>query len=88
MEQEITLEYFNLSTEQANATMFLPPDAARACKVEKLAELGITVTDNQTPLQAWIFAMCRANNLPETLPALAIGDAANELCPRWVWFLA
>lgn len=47
-------------------------------KIAALNQLGITVTEGQKPLHAWILAMCRDNGLPEALPAKEIGNAIYE----------
>lgn len=64
------------------------PPATREDKARALARLGIAVQSDQSPIDAWTLAMCRENGLPEQRPAITIGEAAQELCPRWVWWLA
>ncbi len=64
------------------------PLPAREDKIVALARLGITVRPDQSPLAAWALAMCRENDLPEELPAIHVGDAAQEACSRWLWWLA
>lgn len=79
---EIALRYLDIEDP------YQFPPAARADKTRALARLGITVQPDQTPMDAWIFAMCRENGLPEQRPAITIGEAAQELCLKWVWWLA
>lgn len=81
-EIEITLRYLDIQ----NAVTY--PPATREDKIRALARLGITVQPDQHPLTAWTFAMCRENGLPEERPAITIGETAQELCPKWVWWLA
>ena len=64
------------------------PLPTREDKLRALARLDISVPAGMAPLSAWVLAMCRENGLPETLPSIPIGDVANELCPKWVWWLA
>ena len=59
----------------------------RPAKVEALAKLGITVADGQTPLRAWITAMAERNGLEVKFPQTEVGEAAAELCPKWVFWL-
>lgn len=79
---EIALRYLDIQ----EAVTF--PPATRDQKIRALTRLGITVQPDQPPIDAWTLAMCRENGLPETLPAHDIGDAAQELCPKWLWWLA
>lgn len=79
---EIALSYLDIQEEPTY------PPASREDKIRALARLGIMVQPNQTPIDAWVFAMCRANGLPEQRPAITIGEAALELCPKWLWWLA
>lgn len=79
---EIALRYLDIQNP-------LPiPLPTREDKIRALARLNITVPEGMAPLSAWVLAMCRENGLPETLPAIPIGDVANELCPNWIWWLA
>lgn len=89
-EESIVLEFFNITTEDINfqrEAILLGLDVRRF-KVDALARLRIKVEDGQSPLDAWILAMCQKNGLPQKLPATRIGDAAMELCKEWVWWLA
>jgi len=79
---EIALRYLDIQ----NPVQFPPP--SREDKIRALARLNIPVAPEQHPLTAWIFAMCRENGLPEQRPSIPIGEAAQELCPNWVWWLA
>lgn len=75
---EIKLRY--LEMEYAFAT--------RGDKLRALHRLRISTAAGQSPLEAWTLAMCRENSLPEHLPSTAIGHAAMECCPKWIWWLA
>jgi hypothetical protein len=79
---EIALRYLDIQ----EAVTYPPP--SREDKIRALARLGITVEPDQHPLTAWMFAMCRENGLPEQRPSIPIGETAQELCPKWVWWLA
>lgn len=79
---EIALRYLDIQ----NPVQFPPP--SREDKIRALARLNIPVALDQHPLTAWVFAMCRENGLPEQRPSIPIGEAAQELCPNWVWWLA
>lgn len=79
---EIALRYLDIQ----EAVTY--PPATREQKIRALARLGITVQPDQHPLTAWTLAMCRENGLPEQRPSIPIGEAAQELCPKWVWWLA
>lgn len=79
---EIALRYLDIQ----NPVQFPPP--SREDKIRALARLNIPVAPEQHPLTAWVFAMCRENGLPEQRPSIPIGEAAQELCPNWVWWLA
>lgn len=62
--------------------------ASRDEKIYALKKLEISVEAGQSPLDAWVIAMCRENALPERLPSANIGHAAMGCCPRWIWWLA
>jgi hypothetical protein len=79
---EIALRYLDIQ----EAVTY--PLASREDKIRALARLGITVEPDQHPLTAWTLAMCSENGLPEQRPSVPIGEAAQELCPKWVWWLA
>ncbi|MCE7980335.1 MAG: hypothetical protein DYG89_04025 [Caldilinea sp. CFX5] len=79
---EIALRYLDIQEAVAY------PPATREQKIRALERLGITVQPDQHPLTAWTLAMCRENGLPEQRPSILIGEAAQELCPKWVWWLA
>lgn len=82
-EIEIALRYLDMEQET-----LINVFATREDKIRALARLGIAVTPDQSPLIAWMLAMCRENNLPETIPNTTIGEVANQLCPKWIWWLA
>ena len=79
---EIALRFLEIE----NPVQFPPP--TREEKIRALTRLNITVHPDQHPLTAWVFAMCRENGLPEQRPSIPIGEAAQELCPGWIWWLA
>lgn len=84
-EMEINLRFLDIQ----NPHQF--PVATRQDKIGALQRLKITVQPNQTPLQAWLLAMCQENargpSGREELPA-TIGEVAADLCPNWLWWLA
>ncbi len=80
----IKLRYLDIAPE----TSVYPVD--EGLKDKALARLGIERLPGQTPFQAWIFAMCRENGLPEKLPATEVGDAViqHEDIKQFAWWLA
>jgi hypothetical protein len=50
------------------------PDPSRRAKEVALAHLGISVQPNETPLQAWVDAMCALNGFDRDPYSMAIGD--------------
>lgn len=82
VEIEIALRYLDIQ----EAVTY--PLATRKQKIRALERLGIKVQPDQHPLTAWTLDMCRENGLPEERPSIPIGEAAQELCPKWIWWLA
>ena len=81
-EMEINLRFIDIQEPHKY------PVATRDQKTEVLRRMDIFVQPDQTPLQAWLLAMCRENALPEILPATTIGEVAADLCLDWLYWLA
>lgn len=62
----------------------------RMDKIAALARLNIAVSENQSPLNAWLLAMCRENELSEELPNRTISEVIldDSDCTSWMWWLA
>lgn len=92
--QPIKLEFVSLDDESVRGILLVDafkPEKARRAKVRALAPLGITVGDDETPLDAWHKHLCQLNGLEFTKPLpSALADAilgCADAC-RMVWFLA
>lgn len=83
-EKVIKFRYLDIDAEMAVWPV------SHEVKDRALARLGIQRQPDETPLRAWVLAMCRENGLPEKVPAYEIGDAAMEHLDvrRFMWWLA
>ena len=67
------------------------PEKARRAKVRALAQLGLTVGDDDTPLAVWHRHLCQLNGVEYSTPlpaALADAILGSPEARRMLWFLA
>lgn len=60
-------------------------------KWRALEKLGIKRDGEDSPMRAWLLAMCRENNLPATIPVpqeLADAILQDREAYRFLWWLA
>lgn len=91
-EKQIEIRYFDIDSEAALlGDALLPRDRMDAFKRKAVEQLGITIREGETPLQAWMRAMHEENELPYSQPAhRAISDAVIQNAGpfRFMWALA
>ena len=92
----IKIEFVALDDETVQSILLMDafkPDALRArrAKVRALAQLGLTVGDDESPLDAWHKHLCALNGLEFAHPvpsALADAILGSAEARRMEWFLA
>lgn len=88
-EPEITLRYVEVGRDLSLQTAFQPQEVKDAIGARVMARLGIPVPDGVRPIEAWLSAMCAANDLPDVRPApAALVDALQSDPDAWNFFYA
>jgi hypothetical protein len=90
----VRIEFIPLDDETVQSILIVDafkPEKARQAKVRALAQLGLTVGDDESPLDVWHAHLCRINALEFTRPlppALAEAILSSADAQRMEWFLA
>lgn len=91
----IKLRYIEIpqSAVEQNITAEALSDKAEIteAKWRVLEKLGIKRNGENSPMHAWLLAMCRENGLPATIPVpreLADAIMEDSLAYRFLWWLA
>jgi len=90
----IRIEFIPLDDSAVRSILLVDafkPEKARQAKVRALAQLGLTVGDGDSPLDAWHAHLCRINALEFTRPlpsVLAEAILSSAEAQRMEWFLA
>lgn len=93
-DQTIKIEFVPLDDESVRGILIVAafkPEKARRAQVRALAPLGLTVGDDESPLDVWHKHLCRINALEFTQPlpgALADAILGSADARRMEWFLA
>lgn len=92
--QPIKIDYIPLNDETVSGMLLVDafePEKARRAKVRALAQLGLTVGDDEMPLDVWHKHLCAINGLEFAHPvpsALADAILGSAEARRMEWFLA
>lgn len=86
----LAIRFFNIDAGDALIFEALDPNRAAEVKVRALERLGIQARDGETPLEAWLRAMCEENGLEYTRPCpRVLADAILDSgAARFAWFLS
>ena len=87
----VTLRFFTFPEERFAALLAAPKEQARAQAWRLLERMGIAGVEGESPLEAWLRAMCAENGLAWSIPvpdALTECIRSDRAAAQWVWFLA